>query len=448
VALKAKTIGTFVVILVLAVGSIIAYNWKAITPPAVQTTTTARTGPTMMRIKIPDNGCYLGSYIDGAPPISSQQIKDFERMVGKQLAIMCMNYVGRNEGAHSFPSQDMTTVLQSGSIPMIGWYPLFKDWRKAPPTLQDIIDGRCDDLIEDWASNMRLLQYPILVRLGWEMNFDIGFWSGLGNFGPLSNRMWNEVDNLYAYYGDPKKPDGPERYVDAWKHIRNIFDKTVVKNAVWVWCPLAPSVPDVEWNKPENYYPGDDFVDFVGCDLYNNGYWIDTKGQARPNWREFKDNFEKTSALQIYTSHRNKPFIVAELGCVEESLPNVTGPKAKWITNTYYSIKNTYSNIKAVCWFSKNRTAFGERNWRVDSSPESLEAYKKAISDPYFLDRIIVETSGLTSSFATFLCVPELHCCCLRCKKAAAHRDFLSNPCVIAGQYPDKNASMQWLGFV
>jgi hypothetical protein len=95
---------------------------------------------------------------------------------------------------------------------------------------------------------------------------------------------------------------------------------------------------------------------------------------------------------------------VAELGCVEESLPNVTGPKAKWITNTYYSIKNTYSNIKAVCWFSKDRTAFGERNWMVDSSPESLEAYKKAISDPYFLDRIMFESTSSTAPPAFLSC--------------------------------------------
>jgi hypothetical protein len=399
VALKAKTIGTLVVILVLAVGSIIAYNWKAITPPAVQTTT-ARTGPTMIRIKIPDNGCYLGSYIDGAPPINSQQIRAFEQMVGKRLAIMCMNYVGQDgsDGRTTFPSDDLGSVYETGSIPMIGWYPILKDKSgKAVPTrLQDVIDGNLDVLIRDWASNTRLLGSPIFVRLGWEMNIQKSYWGGATNFGPHGNQTWDKVDNLYTYYGDPKKPDGPERYVDAWRHIHNIFENEGTKNAIWVWCPHHRSDPDVEWNKPENYYPGDEYVDWVGCDLYNGGYVKRPAGRLM----SFDELFRTYYGTALYRQYQNKPFILAEVGCLQNVPADVSGDKASWIRDAYDSIRNLYPNIKAVCWFSKDKRASGEQNWRVDSSQESLEAYRKTISDPYFLDRIMFESGGSTAPSA------------------------------------------------
>jgi hypothetical protein len=200
---------------------------------------------------------------------------------------------------------------------------------------------------------------------------------------------------LYTYYGDPKKPDGPERYVDAWRHIHNIFENEGTKNAIWVWCPNDVTVPDMEWNKPENYYPGDAYVDFVGCDLYNVGYY-----EGKTYWLDFRDQFKKNSGLEIYTKHKSKPFMLAEVGSSPELLPNVAGPKAKWILNAYDSIKNEYPNIKAVCWFSKDKRTVGERDWRLDSSPESLEAYRKALSDPYFLDRIMFESGGSTAPSA------------------------------------------------
>lgn len=410
--MKAKTIGILVVILVLAVGSILAYNWKAITPPAVQTTTTAGTGPTMMRIKIPVNGCYVGAHVIGSSVIDEdiQKITYYENAVGRRMAIEIIPWIWPESSIKGllpyFPRDQADRLVRIGIVPMIGWWATSVDsatGRAYPAKPQDVIEGRCDDLLTKWALQAKAFTYPVFLRLGWEMNLGLDSakfpFQGAFNFGPYGNRSWSEVDDLYKYYGDPLKPDGPERFVDSWRHIHQIFDSLEVKNAVWVWCPNHNSVPDTEWNKPENYYPGDHYVDWVGCDLYNIGYY-----EGKTYWLDFRDLFKKNSGLEIYTKHKNKPFVLAEMGCSSESLPNVLGPKAKWILNAYDSIKNLYSNIKAVVWFSKDMRDAGEKDWRVDSSPESLEAYRKAISDPYFLDRIIFEStsSAAPSAFRSF----------------------------------------------
>jgi hypothetical protein len=281
---------------------------------------------------------------------------------------------------------------------MLGWYPILKDMSgKALPTRsQDIIDGRLDALVRDWASNMRQLAYPIFLRLGWEMNLKQGYWSGTHSFGPRGDQTWNNVDKLYTYFGDPKKPDGPERYVESWKHVRAIFCEEGATNVVWIWCPHHRSDPDVEWNSPENYYPGDEHVDWVGFDLYNGGYVrSDSRGQFLLSFDEIFIIFIRYHGPELYKQHQNKPIILAEVGCLQTMPANVIGDKAAWIADAYNSIRNLYPNIKAVCWFSKDkRHVPGEADWRVDSSPESLEAYKKAISDPYFLDRIMFEAGG------------------------------------------------------
>lgn len=90
------------------------------------------------------------------------------------------------------------------------------------------------------------------------------------------------------------------------------------------------------------------------------------------------------SLADFHNDHRDKPVMVAELACGERGRD-----KAEWIESAYLAIQGDYPYIKAILWFSKSK----EREWQVESSPESLEAYKQAISDPYFLDRVILRAA-------------------------------------------------------
>jgi hypothetical protein len=55
--------------------------------------------------------------------------------------------------------------------------------------------------------------------------------------------------------------------------------------------------------------------------------------------------------------------------------------KANWITDTYGSIKTDWPQIKAVVWFNLP----GDCRFQVESSLESMWAYRQAIADLYFI---------------------------------------------------------------
>jgi len=415
-ALKAKILGTIGVILVLVVGSILACNWKAIVPAAVQTTTTGRTGSALMRIKVPINGCYLGASLERMPPVDVERVHEFEKMAGRRLAFLDLSYtdIGGKEGTIGFPEKDLSSLVRNSYLPAVRWFPLLSKSSDSVtiPTLQEVIDGRCDANIGIWAAASKSLQHQYILRLGWEMNTNSSAWGGAHNFGKDSNQTWNQADNLNRYYGDPSRPDGPERYVDAWRRVRRIFREQGATNVLFLWSPLYDNYPNEKWNEAENYYPGDDCVDLVGCSLYNEGYWEEEGGHGKW-WRDFEDIFQK-EPVKIYSGHPSKPFWIGEMGCSEEVLPNVRGNKPEWILKAYERIRTAYQRIKGVSWFSKYYP--WERDWRVNSSPESLEAYRKAISDPYFLERVIFEAIG-SAQMSTSYCSAVLIQVCALCEK-------------------------------
>lgn len=53
--------------------------------------------------------------------------------------------------------------------------------------------------------------------------------------------------------------DGGETYVRLWRHMYDFFREKGVDNLIWVWTTEMDDSP---------YYPGDDYVDIVGRDLY------------------------------------------------------------------------------------------------------------------------------------------------------------------------------------
>lgn len=54
--------------------------------------------------------------------------------------------------------------------------------------------------------------------------------------------------------------DGAETYVRLWRYMFDFFKKKGVRNLIWVWTTEMDDSP---------FYPGDEYVDIVGRDLYN-----------------------------------------------------------------------------------------------------------------------------------------------------------------------------------
>jgi beta-mannanase len=202
----------------------------------------------------------------------------------------------------------------------------------------------------------------VVINFGHEMNGTWYPWCGLKN-----------GDAQTTGYGDPTRPDGPERYVDAFRHVRNLFNAVGANNVIWAWSPNEGNPVGEAWNDVENYYPGAEYVEWLGMTGYN---W----GAARPwsQWRSFDaifgDLYRRLVALAP-----DKPIIIAEFASSESG-----GDKSQWVTDAFRRIKEAYPLIKAFVWFDIVK----ETDWAIDSSSESLEAFRQAMRDPYYLGEL------------------------------------------------------------
>ena len=173
----------------------------------------------------------------------------------------------------------------------------------------------------------------------------------------------------------------PNKYKKAWIHIWNIFDSEGANEyATWVWNPY---VQQHKFRSNANfYYPGDRYVDWLGFIGFN----MDGHLGGRSSF----SNMFSAACSYIGNTHPSKPILVTETGMDNPSY------KPKWVLNAFETSKNKLPEIKGLCWQSEKWKGHYIRNFdsRIDSSPEALVAFKKGISDPYFLEKIPYNTSN------------------------------------------------------
>jgi hypothetical protein len=294
-------------------------------------------------------GCQIGAVVD---QISDQGIANFENIIDRKLAAVKIY----KRMVDEFPVEPASTVRDHGgegspTNPYIDIHPSVGA-DDSVPHLQGIIDGDYDGYFQAWAQQTREFGEPVWICFDGEMNGDWHNGSGAANgSGTLDG------------YGDPTKPDGPERYVDAWRHIHGIFEAAGADNVAWVWSVNHEDWPQEYWNWFENYYPGDAYVDWLAVDGYNWG---------GAEWKSFQQVFDSAfGRLRAITTA--KPVMIAEFASAHRS-----GDKSDWITDAFNRLKTNYPFVDAFIWFNLDK----ERNWLIDS--DGSWAPRGALSDAYF----------------------------------------------------------------
>jgi hypothetical protein len=288
---------------------------------------------------VPATGALFGAFVDpnnhwGGNAEAKQEVTAFEASIGRKLAIN-HHYYGWTD---VFPSGLEEWDLSMGRIPLISWQ---------GTALDSILNGSQDALIGQRADDVKGLHRQVFLRWGWEMNGDWFDWSGAAN-------------------NDPGLTNGPAKYVAAWRHIHDIFRARGTTDAVWVWCPNNQNVPKAPWNRRTSYYPGDDYVDWIAFDGYN---WGTT--QSWSSWRGFRPLFR----IPYTTFAPRKPIMIAETSSAEQG-----GDKAAWIQQAGAAVKAKFPGIAAFVWFHVPK----EADWRADSSPAAMAAFRALGADPYF----------------------------------------------------------------
>lgn len=324
----------------------------------------------VVKVLPPEEGIYHCAYpdfTDSEDNVTSEAVAGFEALAGKDVTWV---YFSNNWfNGIKFPKKAVRTVWSYGRVPfvrMMAW----SDYHSGEPDpvykMQRIIAGEFDQELRRWAVAARKTGIPLMIEFGTEVNGDWFPWNGRWNGGGTKDK-----------YGDPKLADGPERFRDAYRHIIQIFRQNNVRNVTWVFHVDDESWPRTSWNAMAAYYPGDDYIDWIGISVY---------GALVPGeeWTEFKDSFDAAYA-EFTAISASKPLALLEYGVVED--PEI-GDKAAWIRKALDSIRaNRYPRIKAVSYWNEawENDDGSISDLRIDSSTAVLNAYRSRVADPVFV---------------------------------------------------------------
>lgn len=209
----------------------------------------------------------------------------------------------------------------------------------------DVLNGKFDDYLEFYATQLKKFDKPILFRLNNEMNGDWCWYS--------------------AFY----TARDSEIYKQLWIYLHTFFAERGVQNLIWIWNPHDKAFPEFAWNHAFAYYPGDEYVDVVGMTGYNTGNYFNGE-----QWREFNEIY--TPLYAEYSQAFDKPFIIGEFASASYG-----GNKAQWIKNMFKDLKN-YPRIKVAVWWSGiDRDSDGTpgRIYLIDDTQATVEAMKQGL---------------------------------------------------------------------
>lgn len=312
--------------------------------------------PLAGKVEPPASGAYLGAYIPPAP-FTINLVDTFQATTGKRISIAMWYQPWATDNRSQFDPGACVAVMRRGKVPMISWEPwdpgnnanvLTHPGTQPAWTLARINAGAYDDYIHTWAQQIHQFGAPIMLRPMHEMNGDWYPWAG------------------------PVNGNNPQQFVQAWKHIHDIFEQEGATNVTWVWSINAQNVPATATNTYSAYYPGSAYVDWVAISGFN---W----GTSRPtfSWRTFSQIY---SAPLAFLKTLNKPIMLAEISSVEQG-----GNKAAWIADAFKRIQADPA-IKAVIFFdSLEQGGTVLQDWRVNTTPASLSAFRAAVASPYFV---------------------------------------------------------------
>lgn len=331
-----------------------------------------------MTIAIPTEGAYLGSYVDFGDTedhVTIEGIDKYETMIGKHLAIVASSSYW---GEQTFPLENLERVTRHGSIPLIYWSPWDKpyDQDKGPDrfSLKAILEGKWDAYIDRWSEGAKAFGKPFFVSFCNEMNGEWFPWSG-----------W--------FYGQEK--GGPETFKKAWRYVVDRTRARGAKNIVWVFQVNNYSAPEDDWNLCGQYYPGPDYVDWLGLSVYGMQF-----RDKNSSWAEFRDLLDYPYK-EIAALDPKKPIMLAEFGVGE--FPD-NGDKAQWFRDAFAQMPK-YPRLKAAVYWHERWQNEDESysNLRVNSSPQALQAFRAGVANSFWLSAPVYQPAKSNESQTVIL---------------------------------------------
>lgn len=264
---------------------------------------------------------YLGIFYPKADNGLSdyKQISDLEKKENVKFDIISFYVPWGDKDSISSNSELISGIYKKNAIPMISWEPWASNFelsdslpelKNEKNILKNIKKGHFDNYIKKFANYLKAFNKPVFLRFAHEFDNPFYPWSKTGG-------------------------NSPEDFKEAWIHIYKIFENCGSDNVVWVWNPWKTEAM-------QNYFPGNDYVDWVGITGLNYGIYNQDQ-----QWHSFQDLYLPVHyEIKKFT---DKPVMIAEFGSLKEG-----GDQAVWVEDGLKSIDEKFTEIKAIVLFNSS----------------------------------------------------------------------------------------------
>ena len=166
--------------------------------------------------------------------------------------------------------------------------------------------------------------------------------------------------------------DDPDRYVETFRNVANMIHE--YPNFAVVWSPNDMGALDRPF---EYYYPGDEYVDWVGISCYMIRYFgFDKNAQARDHIFFMTDEYAwATNKVQLILKFMEengiqKPVMLSEGGiaCYNSNGDDYSGWSEPRMRNMYWYLIMKYPQIKMINYFNVPFDNYGEHYYFSDKS--------------------------------------------------------------------------------
>jgi len=290
----------------------------------------------------PPAGLYFGAYVEQDRNIGRNNQAHFNTLSGRTHAVF-FNY---HPYGMPFPHNWARIAREAGAAIHIALEP-----ERGLSFVQD------NEYLRQFARQAYAAQVPVFLRFASEMN-----------------------GNWVAWHGNPRL------YIEKWRLVTRVM-REEAPNVAMVWTPNSVPIHNIN-----DYYPGDDYVDWVGVNLYSVAYFDGDRN--RPAYHVNPLDLIRP----IYDMYADrKPIQMSEFGATHFTAAtnqDVTDFALTKMRQLYHGVNMLMPRVKNINWFSMNTIAKAQdpsrrlNNFSLTENTRLMNAYRDMLGYPYFLERV------------------------------------------------------------
>lgn len=229
--------------------------------------------------------------------------------------------------------------------------------------LERIANGEADDYIRHNLEFLSTLDCRVLIRFGAEMNC----WNTL----PSSREEYESDGGAFA-----------EKFKEAFRHV-SLMAKKYAPAAAMVFSPNDVS----NWFYDHtDFYPGDEYVDWVGMSAYNNltaqsEFNISAGNDAYYSVGDYYDNQIVRIQSVVDTYGDRKPIMITEGGIAYKSDNGLQNEQhaIEGLTFFYTYVSRVYPQIKCIMYFNSNYSSNKYSIFGLEESNKTIARLYRAL---------------------------------------------------------------------